>query len=135
MNNNLLSQSHLNKLSKQQGSTMWTKLMLIFVIVFFGMLAFKMIPIYLEHNVITSSMQNIVNQANFKEMTPKQIYTNVQKRLNIDSVRGFEKDAFKVMREKSGEKYIVIKYSKKENFMSNIYILIEFEEEVRRKGS
>ncbi len=121
-------------MSRQSGATMWTMLFMVFVLVFLGMIAFKLIPIYMEHSVIRSSMQHIVNEADFKSMTTQQIYSKVQKRLNIDNVRGFDRDAFKVERKKGGEKYISIQYEKKENIISNVFVVVEFNEEVTREG-
>gem|GEM_PF-2142866 len=129
MNRNLdISQFNSNR---QSGATMWTTLSVILMVGFLGFLAFHVLPVYGEHATIRKSMQEIVNHDNFRNMTSKQILSAMQKRMIIDNIDGFDKDAFKVSRDKSGEKYITINYAKKVPLFSNISALVEFNEEVR----
>ncbi|MET1254754.1 DUF4845 domain-containing protein [Aliikangiella maris] len=136
MKNTRQNAQNLNfqKLSRQHGATMWTMLFNIFVIGFLAFMAIKLLPEYMEFGTIRSSMQEVVNQHNFREMTSKQILTAMSKRLQVDSVRGFSKDSFSVAQDKkTSEKYILINYEKKIPLFSNISVLLEFNEEVRTK--
>lgn len=119
--------------SKQHGATMWTTLSVVLMVGFLAMIAFKLIPIYLDHAIIRGSMQEIVNGREFRNMSTRQIMTSMDKRMTIDNIRGMSKDAFKVKKEKSGERYIVINYSQKVSIISNVSALVEFNEEVRTK--
>ena len=115
----------------QRGATMWTTLTVVLMAGFIAYLVFKLAEVYLDHSIIRGSMQEIVNQREFQQMTPKQILSSMSKRMTIDNIRGFDKEAFTVAREKSGEKYIVIKYSKKVHIAGNVSAVVDFEEEVR----
>jgi len=116
----------------QRGATMWTTLTVGLMAGFIVYLTFILGDIYLNFRIIRSSMQEIVNQPNFKEMTTRAILSAMEKRMMIDNIRDFKKDTFSVKKMKSGEKYIVIKYDSKAHVASNIYVLVEFNEEVRR---
>lgn len=116
---------------RQTGATMWTTLSIGLMIGFIAYLAFMLIPVYIDHSIIRGSMQEIANQSEFKQMTSKQILIAIQKRTTIDNIRGFSSDAFKVSREKSGQRFIVIDYSKKVSLFGNVSALVEFKEEVR----
>lgn len=116
----------------QAGATMWSTMAIGLMVAFFALMVFKLIPEYIDHGIIKSSMQQIVNKSNFKEMSQRQILTAMQKRMMIDNIRGFNKKAFQVKLEKSGEKFILIKYDRKLELVSNISFLIEFEDEIRR---
>ncbi|WP_196137354.1 DUF4845 domain-containing protein [Aliikangiella sp. G2MR2-5] len=121
---------HLNN-SRQHGATMWTTLSFVLMIGFIAFLAFKLSQAYLDHGIVRGSMQEIANHHEFQRMTAKQIAESIKKRLIIDSIRDFDKDAFKVVREKSGEKYILIDYSKTVHIAGNVSALVEFKEEIR----
>ena len=115
---------------QQSGATMWTTLSVALMLGFIAMIAFKLIPIYIDHSIIRGSMQEIANRNDFKQLTPKQILVSIQKRMQIDNIRGFSKDAFKLGREKSGKRFIIIKYSQQVSIAGNVSALVEFDEEI-----
>lgn len=120
--------------SKQKGATMWTTLSVVLMVGFIGFLVFKLLFVYIDHSIIRASMQEIVNQGEFKQLTTKQILSLMEKRMQVDGIRDFKKDSFKVSRDRSGEKYIVINYSKKVPIAANVSALVEFNEEIRTGG-
>ncbi|WP_444994659.1 DUF4845 domain-containing protein [Aliikangiella sp. IMCC44359] len=129
--NNLNIRKKISNSRRQKGATMWMTLFYILTLGFFGLLAFNLVPIYIEYSNIRASMQEIVNQNNFREMSQKQILSAMSKRMMIDSIRDFKKESFQVARDKSGEKYIIITYSKKAHVAGNVSALVEFNEEIR----
>lgn len=122
--------SRQSKYRLQEGSTMWSTLSITLMVGFIAYLTFQLAPIYLDHGIIKSSMQEIVNQSNFKQMSPKEIKSTISKRMTIDNIRGFSQDAFTVSKAKSGEKFIVIDYEIKVSLFSNVFALVVFKEEV-----
>jgi len=116
----------------QHGATMWTTLSVVFMIGFIVYLGAVIGNIFLDHKFISGSMQEVVNQSNFKSMTKKDIIKTINKRLTIDNIRGLDKDVINVKREPSGNgRYIHVKYQKKSNLFANVNILVEFDEEIR----
>lgn len=121
--------------NRQTGATMWTTLSIGLMIGFIAYLAFMLIPVYIDHSIIRGSMQEIVNQSEFNQMTSKQVLSAIQKRATIDNIRGFSRDAFKVSREKTGERFILVDYSKKVSLFGNVSALVEFKEEIRTNNN
>jgi len=116
---------------RQRGATMWTTLSIVLMIGFIAMIAFKLAPVYLDHRIIRASMQEVANQHDFGQKTQMEVLNSVQKRLDIEGISIFTRENFSVVREKSGAKYIQIKYSQKVPMMGNVSALIEFEDQVR----
>lgn len=115
----------------QNGATMWGWLAVIGMIGFISMQAFKVVPIYFEHRIVRSALQDVVDSREFKDMSNKSIMRTVQSRLTINNVRSISSDAFKASRDRSGEKFILVSYEQKVNILSNLYAVVEFNEEIR----
>lgn len=115
----------------QRGATMWSTLSIVFMVVFIAYLGAIIGNIFLDHKFITASMQEVVNMSSFKTMSKRDVIITINKRLTIDNIRGLDKDVITVKRDKSGEKYLYIKYSAKSDIADNVFILVEFDEEIR----
>jgi len=118
-------------LRQQNGATMWSWLAIVGMVGFISMQAFKVVPIYFEHRIIRSTLQDLVNSPEFENMSGKTIISTIQSRLSINNVRSVDSKAFKSMRDRTGEKYILIQYEQRASIMSNLSALVEFNEEIR----
>lgn len=117
----------------QTGATMWGWLAVIFMVGTLGILAFKVVPIYTEHWTVRSALEDVVNSREFANMSSRQIVSTVSSRLTINNVRGIPQTAFKAKRDRSGERFIHVKYEQKVAVWENLYALVEFDEEVRAR--
>jgi len=118
-------------LRQQSGATMWSWLAIVGMVGFISMQAFKVVPIYFEHRIIRSTLQDLVDSREFENMSGKTIISTIQSRLSINNVRSVDSKAFKSMRDRTGEKYILIQYEQRASIMSNLSALVEFNEEIR----
>lgn len=117
----------------QRGATMWSTLSITLMIGFIAYLGFIVGDIFLDYRFIKSSMQDVVDQGDFKTLTNTQVLTSINKRLTLNNIRGLDKDVIALKKDnKTDEKYIKILYAAKANIASNVYILVEFDEEIRR---
>jgi hypothetical protein len=116
----------------QQGATMWGYMAIIGMVGFIAMLAFKVVPIYFDHRLIRSAVQDIVDSREFTNMSNKSIISTVQTRLTLNNIRNVDVKSFKSKSDRSGDKFILIQYEKKVSIMSNLSALVEFNEEIRR---
>ena len=55
--------------SKQNGATMWGWLTIFIMVGFLAMLAFKVVPIYFEHRIVKSMIQELVDSREFENMS------------------------------------------------------------------
>ncbi len=117
----------------QNGATMWSWLTIMMMVGFLGMLAFKVVPIYAEHRIVRSALQDVVDSREFVNMSNKSIMRSIQSRMTINNVRTISAKSFKAMRDRTGDKYILVQYDVKVPIMSNISALVEFNEEIRKK--
>ena len=117
----------------QNGATMWGWLSIMLMVGFLAMLTFKVVPIYFEHRIVRAALQDIVDSREFVNMTNKSIIQSIQKRMTINNVRTIGPKAFKAMRDRTGDKYILVKYDVKVSIMSNLSAVVEFNEEVRKQ--
>ena len=115
----------------QNGATMWGWLSVVFMIGFIAMLSFKVVPIYFEHRIVRSALQDVVDSREFARMTNKTILRSIQSRLTINNVRSIKADSFKAARDRTGDKYILVSYQQKVSIMSNLSAVVEFNEEIR----
>jgi len=116
----------------QNGATMWGWLGIVFMVGFNAMLAFNVVPIYVEHQTIRSAIQDVVDSREFSTMSNSKVIINLRGRLRINNVRGIDSKAFKVSQDRTGDKYILINYSQKVSIMSNLSAVVDFNEEVRK---
>jgi Tfp pilus assembly major pilin PilA len=116
----------------QEGATMWGWMSVVGMIGFIAMLAFKVVPIYVEHRIVRSALQDVVDSREFSNMTNKSIVRAIQSRLTINNVRSIKHDSFKAARDRTGEKYILVSYEQKVSIMSNLSAIVEFDEEIRK---
>ncbi len=117
----------------QNGATMWGWLTVVGMIGFIAMLAFKIVPIYAEHGTVKSALQDVVDSREFANMSNKAIMRSIQGRMTINNVRTISANSFKTKRARTGEKYILVKYKVKTPIMSNIFAVVEFNEEIRKQ--
>ena len=117
----------------QSGATMWSMLTIGMMLLLILYVAGKLMFVYIDYGIVKGSMQEIVNQQGFNELTNKQIRSLVEKRMMVDNIREIDKSAIKISKEKSGRKYIVIEYDKKVFLFGNVSALIEFNEEIKRE--
>jgi Domain of unknown function (DUF4845) len=118
-------------IKRQNGATMWGWLAVIGMVGFIAMQAFKVVPIYFEHRIIRAALQDLVDSREFENMSNKTVNSTLQSRLSINNVRGIDTKAFKTMRDRSGEKYILIQYEQRASIISNLSAIVEFNEEIR----
>ena len=116
----------------QNGATMWGWLALITMIGFIAMLAFKIVPVYFDHSLVRSALQDVVDSSDFNNMSNKSIARTVQNRLTINNIRDIDRKAFQTKQDKMGRKYILIKYDRKVPVISNVSAIVEFNEEIRK---
>lgn len=117
----------------QNGATMWGWLSVVLMVGFLGMLAFKVVPIYAEHQTVRSALQDVVDSREFVNMSNKSIMRTIQSRMIINNIRTISSKSFKAARDRTGDKYILVQYEVKVPIMSNLSAIVEFNEEIRKQ--
>jgi len=114
--------------SSQQGVSVLGTVVLILLISFFANLIIKMSPIYTDHWYIKSVAQEISVTVGNDSMSSFELAEKMRKNLMINNVQFDIKKGFKVDGSSNPRK-IIIDYTKQENIMFNVDVLISFHEE------
>ena len=90
---------------KQCGMTMLSWLIVLAVVVFFILVGIKMVPTYLENYSIKQVLENMQNDRKVRTMSPAEMKKSFFKRLKINSVYEFDRNAIKIKKEKFGTRF------------------------------
>ncbi|MCK7549338.1 DUF4845 domain-containing protein [Marinobacter koreensis] len=128
-----MTKNNLSALGRQGGASAITVLVMV---LFFGSLltlVIKLGPVYLDDLTIQEALESLDGTEGLSNMGPAQVRTLINKRLSVNSIRGF--DAKQISVEKNGE-FVVIKvdYEVRNNIFSNVDTVVHFKHEYEMKG-
>ena len=112
---------------RQHGMTMMSWLIVLGILVFFILIGIKMVPTYLENYSIRQVLKNMENDREVRKMTPPELKKSFMKRLKINSVYDFDRDAIKIKKEKEGTSFTVT-YEVRKPVAGNVAIVMSFSE-------
>jgi predicted membrane protein len=112
---------------KQRGMTMMSWLIVLAITVFFILVGIKMVPTYLENYSIKQVLKNMEADRAVRKMTPIEMKQSFIKRLKINSVYEFDRDAIKIKKEKFGTSFTV-DYEVRKPVAGNVSIVMAFSE-------
>ena len=118
-------------LKKQKGLTAISWIILIGIIGVQGMLALRIIPIYLNDRSIKSVMTNLSNDPEMKGQSAQSLRALIDRRLNLNEIRDFENDkqAFKFKKTDKGLN-IKLHYEKRGPIFGNLEFVASFDHDV-----
>ncbi len=76
----------MNLKSRQKGVTMWGMFMICLMVVFLGLLLFKLIPPYLQDLKVNAALDSIEKEASGSGMSKPEIIVALRKRFDIDDI-------------------------------------------------
>jgi len=113
--------------TKQNGMAMVSWLVVLGVVVFFILIGIKMIPTYLENYSIKQVLTNMENDRAVRSMSPAEMKQSFLKRLKINSVYEFDRNAIQIKKEKNGTRFEV-SYEIRKPVAGNVSIVMAFSE-------
>lgn len=117
-------------ISKQRGITMWGLAAVIFVVVFFLFLGFKLLPPYYTDWEVGSALKKVAKLPDAPSMSPEQIRDSISKQFDIDYIRSADVyNSIQVVADDQG-KSIVADYSVEIPMAGNISALLYFSHHV-----
>jgi predicted membrane protein len=111
----------------QHGMTMLSWLIVLAVVVFFILVGIKMVPTYLENYSIKQVLENMENDRKVRTMSPAEMKKSFFKRLKINSVYEFDRNAIKIKKEKFGTRF-ALDYEIRKPVAGNVAIVMTFSE-------
>jgi len=120
--------------SSQEGWTMWSLLIALTLVVFFGYMVMKLAPLYTANSQLKSAMDRSFDKVgNVRTMSKSLYLRTLQKQVDLDQSYvpiDFSRDiSFK---RDNGRVFITVKYDRVEHLFHNINLKLDFEETVSR---
>ena len=113
----------------QKGLTFISWLIILAIGGFFVMLGLKLTPIYLENQSVKSVIKSLENDPLIRKTDTRGIRKIIKKRMKINSIYDFPKDAIKIKKTKT-RLNVDITYNKEEKIVANVYVLVKFSEQL-----
>ncbi len=114
---------------RQNGMTGLGWLTVLFLIGFFALLAFKLVPIYLENYSVKTVLESFKEEPLITQQSKKHVLNMVMARLNTNGVRDIKSNMVKIDK-KPGLLKIEIDYFVRKPMVGNIEIIVSFDDSV-----
>lgn len=116
--------------NKQKGASFYS-LLVIFVLV--GVLmtaALKLAPAYLDHNVLMSTIKNVMSEPDFPDMSIREVREKVGRSLRVNNV---DFDTGRISNVKEGrEEYLDVHYETRIHLFYNIDAVLTFDDRLEK---
>ncbi len=123
----------MKSIHRQRGMTPIGWILVFLLIAFFALVALKLVPIYLDSFTVGSVISDLKKEPGITAKTPNEILSMIDKRLDINMVKGITADDIYV--EKIGDTLsISAEYEVRENLMANIDLVVSFNKSVEVSG-
>lgn len=115
----------------QRGMTLISFLLAVSIAALLGTLAFRLIPIYLNHMKVVASLESLKSQPQWASGTRDEILRTLQKHWDIDSVDDVMARDVTITKEENNRLVKVrVKYDVQRTFIRNIDLLVHFDDSV-----
>lgn len=115
----------------QRGMTFWGLLVVFGLIIFFVVLALKLLPPYMEYGKVKTALENVARQPEAGSMERADIKNALDRRFAIEDVNDVNLDKNLFVEKKPGVTTIRIAYERRVPLAYNITALIEFDHSVQ----
>lgn len=113
--------------SRQGGMTMISWIVLIGLIGFVGIFAFKLIPIYMDYYSINRALVQVSQQLQPGE-SPQQVFMSISSAFDINSVNAIsDKDVSIKIDPDTKTAVLGIDYDQRTSFLGNVDLIVHFE--------
>ncbi len=123
----------MSKLSRQSGMTLIGFLLMFMLIGFFTLLTLKLVPIYLEHYKIVSSLEALKSDPDLATRPKEEILKTLEKRWDINMVNRVTAQDVKITKQ-GGRLTVQIAYEAVEHIMGNVDVLVTFDDSIEAGG-
>lgn len=110
---------------KQRGLTLMSLLFWGIVIIFFALLAMKLVPAYMEYFTIQKILKDMGGDPNIKSMSNGEIRDKFSKRAMVDNITTVKPADLDISRE-SGTTIVSVEYPFQAKLVGNISLLVDF---------
>ncbi len=117
-------------IKRQHGMTGMGWLTVLFLIGFFALLTFKLVPIYLENSTVKSILHSLEDEPLITKTSKGEVLSMIQKRLLTNGIRDMARDSIKI-ENSDGVLTVNIAYDVRKNMVGNVDVIVTFDDHVR----
>lgn len=110
----------------QTGFSKFGMLMMFILIVAFLTFGLKVVPLYVDHNLITGVCEELIENGEAANMTTTDIRQRVSNTLRINNIRDFDLSSI-TMRKESDQAIITIAYERRVELAANLDVVAKFD--------
>ena len=120
----------IKPLKNQQGLTMISMVIVIVFLLFQGVIAMNVIPVYMTDMSIGSIVEELPNDIKANDASIKELKVLIAKRLRLNNIYIIKPDDIKVTKGR-GENIVSIEYEPRGKLIGNLEYIISFKHEAR----
>lgn len=110
----------------QRGASIYSMIMLGALMGLVLIAVLRLVPPYLDNNVIINAMEGIIANNDMSEISITQIRTDVIRSINVNGMRNFDPSNIQLTME-NGREYVDINYESRVDIFYNIDAIVSFE--------
>tara|TARA_B100000676_G_scaffold168269_1_gene165577 strand:- start:3327 stop:3707 length:381 start_codon:yes stop_codon:yes gene_type:complete len=114
--------------SQQRGISLIGWAVILLVAIVFGTAALRMVPVYMEHNTISSTIKSLLQDSKTALMSPREVREALSKRFTINQVNVITVNDLAITKE-GGILKISTDYEVREPMFYNVSIVMTFQDE------
>ena len=119
-----------NPISKQRGLTMISWIVVIIFLLFQGVIAMNVLPVYMTDSSVKSIMKELPDDVAAKDLSASGLKVLLAKRLSMNSVYSIKSDHIEVKKGR-GENIVTIEYEPRGKLIGNLEYIVSFKHEAR----
>lgn len=119
----------MHRIKQQDGITVISVLFIVLLVGSAVFLTIKLVPVYLEHLGVVSSLQSLEKEYGLHGKPKAELLKLLQKRLDINDVRRVSKEDVTI-KQKRRETLMHIAYEVQIPLVSNIHLLVTYDDSV-----
>lgn len=117
-----------NSLTRQRGLTMLSWLVVIAFLLFQGIMAMNIVPVYLADSSVKTVFKGLESDASLSDVAGNRLRDVVMKRLKINSVYNVNRDDITIKKAKGG--YLIsLEYEPRGKLIGNLEFIVNFKHE------
>jgi hypothetical protein len=119
-----------NPMSKQQGLTMISTIVVVVFLLFQVVIAMNVIPVYMTDSSVKEVIEGLPNDSTAQNASVQQLKGIVAKRLSINSIYTVKPEHITIKKGR-GENIVIIDYEPRGKLIGNLEYIVHFNHEAR----
>ncbi len=124
----------MNYSLRQSGMTLIGLVLVLGLIAFFTLLTLKILPIYLEHFKVVSSLESLKKTPELAQQSPYEIRSLLIKRLDINMVENVQPEDIRIVK-KGAVATVEVTYAVEKPIVGNLSVIIYFNDKIETGGA